>query len=122
LTQNQTGEVEMKLSVLTKKFGELNKKFKDSNNKIKALKVSEIKLKEELSGFKEENAKLKTYNTKMRDDNIKLKKKFAQNKGKNSPAEETPKPRRRSSVSKKTPIARPSSGNKPKSKKLQDRD
>lgn len=77
LTQTQTGEVEIKLAGLTKRFTDLNTKFKDSNLQIKSLKLAEIKSNEELTKLKEENLNLKNQNAKFRDDNLKLKKKFS---------------------------------------------
>lgn len=112
-TKTQTGETEMKLGVLTKKFLGLNKRFKEANDQIKKLKLVEIQNREKISSMLEENTKLKTYNAKMRDENLKLKKKSP--KSKFSPKE---KRKRRGSFSKPK---RPESG-KYKPKKLKDRD
>ena len=124
LTLGQTGEVEMKLSALTKRFGEVNLKFKEANNQLKSLKLGEVKHREEISELKEENTKLKTFNAKIRDDNIKLKKKLngglTEDDQNDASLPKIPE-KRRGSMSKQSPIP-PSPSSKPKSQKLQDRD
>jgi hypothetical protein len=115
VTKTQTGETEVKLSVLTKKFTTLNKKLKESNNKISALKLAEIKSREKLREVLDKNAKYETMNTKLRDENLKLKKR-ASGSRKDLPTP-TEKKGRRGSMKR-----RPSSGTRPKTQKMADRD